>query len=243
MRSLLTNNKLIYLLDEIESKLGPIHIGEMSREHSEIARCSMSWYPEKGWHLLVPRNIPPSQSTICHELAHLVLLIEGWPIFIINNLIQHRTPEYETFSMLTNLILHIDVWDIVKKMGYDELQDYRPGLESLINDIDNKSIFNLTHPDLMTSFRAAYIAQALLGPKDDELIIKLEYTSIKSMPTEFELAQDIVDIFQKYVPLNPEKCLDCFSEVLRKLNLNTELFKAITNPVLERDFRLKFLSQ
>ncbi|HHW7209483.1 TPA: hypothetical protein ACU15Y_002577 [Escherichia coli] len=241
MRSLLTDEKLINLVDEIEKHLGSISVGQMSEEQNEIARCSMAYSSDAGWTLLTSARDSLTPPTICHELAHLVLVIEGWPIFSVHDSIPHRTPEYEVLKMLSNLIQHIDVWDIVRGCGFDETTDYTPGLEQLIMDIEGNNMFNSCRPELITSFRAAYIAQALLGPSTETLINRLESSASRTMPEALSLAQNVVNIFNRYKPLDPQKCIECFTEVLYALNLAHRFLTLHTTTTIESNFRSRFI--
>ncbi|WP_130237096.1 MULTISPECIES: hypothetical protein [unclassified Escherichia] len=60
MRELVTDVQLLYLLEEVEKRLGPISLEIMPHEHRILARCSMSFTTEKGWTLL---HIPEKETS------------------------------------------------------------------------------------------------------------------------------------------------------------------------------------
>ncbi|HDL6876203.1 TPA: hypothetical protein PXL76_004299 [Yersinia enterocolitica] len=242
MRALVNDEKLIGLLNEIESYLGPISLATMPIEHRHLSRCSISFIPEHGWILWhIPEKIT-SQATICHELAHLILLIEGYPAFIIDSPIPNTDYLFQTTSMLKNLVLHIEVWKIVKLLGFDEIPDYKPGLEYLISQVQNSNLLIDARPNEIIQFRAAYLAQGLLNPAESETIALLRETASQTMPEELELADSIIRIFDNLSPLSPKSCAEALSEICALLKIHRGMLIASWPDRPVPDFRSRIIN-
>ncbi|MCV5639499.1 hypothetical protein OFN49_31940, partial [Escherichia coli] len=84
--------------------------------------------------------------------------------------------------MLTNLVLHIDVWRIVETMGFDEIPDYAPGQEDLILQVQESRLLSDALAAEVLPFRAAYLAQGLLCPSKLETRIRLRNAASRTMP-------------------------------------------------------------
>lgn len=241
MRELVTDAQLLYLLEEVEKRLGPISLEIMPHERRILARCAMSFTTGKGWSLLHIPEEETSQATLCHELTHLILLIEGWPAFIIDS--QLPTSDYliQTTSMLTNLVLHIDVWRIVKTMGFDEIPDYAPGQEDLILQVQESRLLSDALAAEVLPFRAAYLAQGLLCPSKLETRIRLRNAASRTMPKALELADAIIQVFEKHHPLSPQSSAEVLSEICALLKIHRGILIASWPDTCEQNFRDRFL--
>lgn len=240
MKHLLTDARLLSLTNEIEAHLGPIGIGEMEPAHREIAMCSMS-YDNGNWSLLIDPTREIDQALICHELAHLILIIEGWPALSIATSIPERTPHYEVLSMLKNLMLHIDVWDIVKKMGFNEIPAYYPELLNLCDDIENSRMKHSAYPELQTPIRAAFIAQALLGPCPDETRARIIESAKITMPEALDSATRAISAIKSHCPLDRKKCLQGLVDLMNELEILPTFYTLHEFEVLDEGFRKKFI--
>lgn len=241
MREFVTDARLLYLLEEVEKRLGTISLEIMPHERRILARCSMSFTTGKGWSLLHIPEEETSQATLCHELTHLILLIEGWPAFIIDS--QLPTSDYliQTASMLTNLVLHIDVWRIVETMGFDEIPDYAPEQEYLILQVQESRFLLDAFPAEILPFRAAYLAQGLLCPSRSETRIRLRSAASRTMPKALELADTIIQVFEKHYPLSPQSSAEVLSEICGLLKIHRGILIASWPDTCEQNFRDRFL--
>lgn len=242
MKHLLTDIKLVNLVNEIEKLLGPIGLDEMEDIHKETALCSVTSNLDGGWILLIDSNRELPQSLICHELAHLILVIEGWPGFTVSDSIPKRTNEYEVLSMLSNLILHIDVWDIVKKMGFDENVNYLSGQQGLLSKIKDATLFSHARSTLVDSFRAAYIAQSLLGTGTNEYKEQIAFFADRTMPNALKLAKEVVKTVKDSQPLTAESCPDVLLKIFNIINIEPSFLTLHKLDVIEDGFRQKFIS-
>ncbi|MGB7400340.1 hypothetical protein [Castellaniella sp.] len=242
MRQLITDKKLLYLLEEIEQILGSISLEIMPHDHRAVARCSMQFDPRKGWILLYIPESETSQATLCHELAHLVLLIEGWPAFKIDSPLPKSDYYRQTMSMLTNLVLHIDVWEMVRKLGFDERPDYQPDQDYLISQIQDSCYLWNGRPQDIQSCRAANIAQGLLCPSEEAARKQLRTAADKTMPEALGLADSIIHIFDRLSPLSPKASAEALSEICGLLKIHRGMLTAIWPDTHRPNFRNRFFT-
>ncbi|MFS1582929.1 MAG: hypothetical protein ACL7AY_09005 [Candidatus Arsenophonus phytopathogenicus] len=242
MRKLITDKKLLFLLDEIEVILGPVSLGIMPQEQRVLARCSMQFNSGKGWTLLHIPESETSQATLCHELAHLVLLIEGWPVFLIDSHLPASDYLIQTVSMLKNLVLHIDVWKIVKNLGFDEKPDYKTEIDYLISQVQESHLLIDALPTEILHFRTAYLAQGLLCPSELETRTQLHNAASCTMPKALELAGSIIQVFERLSPLSQQLSAEALSEICGLLQIHRGILIASWPDILEQNFRSRILS-
>ena len=214
----------------------------MPQDHRALARCSIQFTPETGWTLLHIPETETSQATLCHELAHLVLLIEGWPAFVIESQLPTSDSLYQTVSMLKNLVHHIDVWGIVKSLGFDEIPDYKPGLDDLISQVQESRLLINAYPSEILFFRAAYLAQGLLCPSEPETRTRLRNVASHTMPKALELANSIIQVLETHSPLSPRSCADSLSEICALLKIHRGILIASWSDMSVQNFRSHIFS-
>jgi len=241
MRNLITDAKLEKILDKIEETLGyKIQAKIMPAEHRELASCSINiennifsfWY--------IDEDIP-IQQTLCHELIHIVLFLEGYPAFILND------PSWETWqyrtqivSMLSNLVLHIEVWKITDALGFREHDYYH--LYDLLAAVENLTLcVKALDPRITLHGQAAYLAQGLLSPAEEGIKTKVRLAAMEKMPRALELADAICLVFDKYLPLSPQACVSALGDILDIIGCPREILLPVFPPVVDMYYRYKIL--
>jgi hypothetical protein len=240
---MLTAPKLIVLLDSIEEYFGyKIEKRIMPTNHQALARCSISFIEEK-WILLYIPNTQVSQSTLCHELMHLVLFIEGFPAFRIAEIWEYTDTRNQILHMLCNLILHVDVWNLTKHYGFNESHDYESDIINLlIPQIKNGtlSLFRDINIEVVFVGRTCYIAQALLCPINSDIKNQIAIFSELYMKNEYQMAITICKVFDKYNPLGPDDCIRILNEILDIINAPHEIVQIVFPEKSTPDFRRRF---
>lgn len=240
MRTLTQDKVILHLLDEIETYTGKISLSVMPEDHRALARCTIRYTPEDGWMLWHIPEVKTSNATLCHELAHLILLFEGWPAFIIDSDLPKSDYLIQTVSMLTNLVLHIEVWRVVKSLGFDEIPDYEPGLHQLIFAIKSGRLLSGAYTNEILPFRAAYIAGGLLCPAKLEIQKLLRDTASRTMPEALELADSIVRVFERLHPIDPKSSAEALSEICERLQIHRGILIASWPDIVDLHFRKRF---
>jgi hypothetical protein len=86
MKRYITDTKLLKILSMIEKWIRyPIWAVPMPEEMRRSHMAAVAVAPLFGhmWQFLHnPGELPPSQFTLCHELMHIILGIEGWPVLL-----------------------------------------------------------------------------------------------------------------------------------------------------------------
>jgi hypothetical protein len=142
---LIADSRLLSILAVIEEYLGyKIETAPMPQDHKALAACSLHLENNKFILLYIEDELP-LQETICHELMHIVLSIEGYPAFRFINLFFWYPTEYRTqiVTMLSNLVLHIEVWKLTDTLGFNEQNYY--SLTELIRRIESSILFQDAH--------------------------------------------------------------------------------------------------
>jgi hypothetical protein len=231
------------MLEEIEKFLGyPIKAEPMPLGYQKLASCSINFSPERGWCLWYIPETKANQALYCHELSHLVLLIEGWPSFIVDTPIPKEDYRINTIHMLTNLVSHIEVWKMVRLLGFDETTYFDPGLQELIQLVESGHLLIGAYPTTILPCRAAYLAQGLLGPAESETQMRLRNVASHTMPQALELADSICQVFERLEPLSPQLCVEALSDICGLLKIHRGILIASWPDRVDPNFRSRILA-
>jgi hypothetical protein len=241
MRNLITDLKLFKILDMIEETLGyKIQAKIMPPEHRNLASCTMN-IENNIFSLWFIDEALPLQQTLCHELIHIVLYFEGYPGFIITDPFW-ETWQYKTqiVTMLSNLVLHIEVWKITDMLGFREHDYYH--LVDLLEAVENITLFDKPiDPRIILPGQAAYLAQGLLSPAKEEIKTKVRLAAMEKMPKALELADAICLVFDKYSPISPQSCVAALGDILDIIECPREILQPLFPPVVDMYYRNKLL--
>lgn len=126
----------------------------------------MSISKRDKWTLLYIPELQQGEATFCHELMHLVLWIEGYPAFSFDEKWTYLNTQREVIYMLSNLVLHINVWNMTYQYGFDEKADYK--IADLIKSVQEDSPPACIDPGILLAVSSSFLAQGLLMPASSE---------------------------------------------------------------------------
>ncbi|MGL4982394.1 MAG: hypothetical protein ACRC4W_06045 [Treponemataceae bacterium] len=229
-KDFVTDEKLLQILAIIEDELGyQITAEPMSEDHSKSSYASIA-IGVRGAILLYPSHQKPAQETLCHELMHVVLWLEGY------NLVVGITEEIdyiiEIKNTIASLVLHQEIWKMTKELGFNEEKLLDPSL--LINQINNHH-----QESLLTNFRTtSRIAQALLSPISKQKKEQVCDAAVENIPRLLEKAVKWVAIISDCEKLTPQAYEQATSTIIETIinqkpnfllvnNKNTEIRKRL----------------
>jgi hypothetical protein len=227
MRDLITDFKLLKIADYIEHLLGyQIEAEIMPDDHRFLASASMQLQNEKFnfWYI---EEEPPIQPMVCHELMHIILFLEGFPTFILTDPYWYPS-EYrtQTICMISNLVLHIKVWELTSRLGFNEHEHYI--LDDLLAEVKAATLFQKArNPQIILPAQGAFLAQGLLCPAADETKKKIREAAKQTMPRALELADAICGVFSEYTPLVPKTCADALYKILDLITCPREILRPV----------------
>ena len=199
MRDFITDQRLHKALDEVESWMGyVIPAVPMPLQHQEYARGSMKFNEETGsFEFLYIANEPLNQAGCCHELAHLMLWINGAVIKYDYSLpipAIFYTPTIRLFLHEIWLYMqHVPVFNFVKGLGYDEIPDYAshaPSLVALIRQNQFDPAMNVPSWDPekdKVRCQAGVLVKHLALPMAEETRDALKKVAQEKIPQSLEL--------------------------------------------------------
>jgi hypothetical protein len=211
MRELITDQKLLKILDIVENKLGYIITKDiMPEQERPICQCGIR---EKEGKFLLKYFLDeiPDHATLCHELMHIVQYFDGFPLrydylSAINNI------GLMIIRFTYNLILHIDIWEFVETLGFDESNFYN--IDNVINFFKNYEIENWAKNPWEIVFISFDIAQALLRKNIEEKKEQLISVTNQNLQQSLQLAKHIINIINKYDKINPMTFPSAFFAIL-----------------------------
>ena len=227
MRDFISDSGLHKALDVVESWVGyTIPATPMPLQIQEVSRCRMHLNEDTGlFELLFIKEEPQSQAVYCHELSHLIVWINGAVIkydFMPPIPGVFFFPPVRFFNeQIWSYMQHIPVFKLVEELGYDEIFDYTPVVESLISCIQQ----NLLFPDMdARSFapgkeqvlcQAGEIVKHLSFPVAGETRDALRKAAREIIPQSLKLADTILSTLGPRTLLGPQEYQEYLSEIHR----------------------------
>jgi hypothetical protein len=243
IRGFIKDNLLHKILDEIEIWMGlPVQFKCFPEEMSASTKAAVTY---DGGHLTlyVPQKSKPSQITICHELVHMCLYVEGWPRFAW--WIDDKNEEwlYTFATIIVDLVQHVVVWPLVSQLGYSDDRAFTLDIKDyFIPHIQSRLFFIQYNRQKRCKTLAILLAHALLSPADKKIKADLRKLVTEEMPEALEFADDIIQDFESAKPFTPQSCVNALFQVFEKIETDKELL-CITYPDrIFPEFRQRILS-
>jgi hypothetical protein len=232
MRQLINNIKLHSILNTIENTLGyQINAEAMPEENEKFAAGSINYNLNlQQWIFLYKASNKFDQTTICHELMHLVLLFEGWPLIF-----NKSNPEifyYYTTKLLIELPHHIEVWNLVNKLGFEQ-NNFNYVLDKTIYDISTFHFHSYT--DCIPE--TANIVQSLLCPANTSKKLLLRNIAEIHLPEALRSADIIIQIINEYSPDFPKSSVDAVFSILKFLNIDYQYIDVKHFDIINPNYR------
>jgi hypothetical protein len=233
----IANEKLIFLLREIENFLGyKIKAEIMPPEDRVYVRMAVSKRDE--WTLLYIPELPQGEATFCHELMHLVLWIEGYPAFTFEENWTYLNLQRAVIYMLSNLVLHINVWNMTYQYGFDEKAEYK--ITDLIKSVLEDSPPAWIDPGILLAVSSSYLTQGLLMPARPEEKQELRGIAAKKIPNSLKFADSMISTLHKFFPLTPESTIKALQALFDIINVPKGIINPIFSERIAPDFRARF---
>lgn len=185
----------------------------LSANNAGMMHCGVFLHSGRWEFHHIPENALTA-SCICHELMHICLYLEGWPIFYRKINIVEGSYEHIILSLLLNTVQHVELWDRVRILGYDndvqnEIHDVQFVLLPRLRD---GSLYSQAPSMPRSSLIAACLTQALLSPLPRQVKREIRRVAQQKFPRPMELCLALSDLLDKARPLSGQSSV----EVLRK---------------------------
>lgn len=225
MRDFVIDPKLHKALDVVEDWMGyAIPAAHMSLQHQMDARASMKLNENTGlFELLYIDDEPLNQAGCCHELAHLIVWINGAVIKYDFDCPFHpllaSDPVMLFLKTIWKYMQHVPVFKFVHDFGYDEIPDYDTFVPSLITLMQqnqfNPAIWLPSWDPARDQVRcqAGYLVQHLALPITNEMRATLRNTAQEEVPQALELADAILSALGQRTLLGRQEYEEYLSEI------------------------------
>jgi len=166
MKRFITDDKLIEILARIEKWIRyPVCAAPMPEKMRQSHKAAVALMYGHMWHFLY-REVP-SQFTLCHELMHIILGIEGWPMLSTPELLRLDRARDTLFDVLINFSQHIVINERMHLLGYKEMDELQQGQGSR-PDSNNQGQAQTALPQansVEVKVHALHAAELLLSPQ------------------------------------------------------------------------------
>jgi hypothetical protein len=110
MRRFTQDEKILAFIDIVEKQLGyQIPISTLTEYQFKRMPCGVQRRDGKWIFCYYPGESYTS-SLLCHELLHIVLVIEGWPYILVHNYAHGSHDTTYITDIISSLFLHAEIW-------------------------------------------------------------------------------------------------------------------------------------
>jgi hypothetical protein len=247
VRDLISSPRLHKILDAVELKLGAkIGLETMNPERRRlITHTSCAIFEdrrENGFTLAYIPEKTPSDVMLCHEIAHVVLCVEGFPNLRIPEMLIKYPSLFEMAHYIFNTLLHLEIWALGEQLGFSEAEQYDLDIrQKLIPNIESGYFNRLSINE--RCLRVFYLLLAsFLSPAPDCTKNLLQAVSDKNFPDIAAQVHVSCELCRSTLPLKPEAFPELFHEVLSRLRFDSKIL-SLKNNILhpEPNFRTRIL--
>ena len=230
MRNYIDDDRLLFILDELEKHFGyPVH-AKAAAPNSWAVQAIFEGDDDENdykWIFLTGGRFA-TPETLCHELLHLVFDIEGWPILYSRIDLRENLYVKELMKIVGSLPQHIAIWTRQCELGFERqiAVNYSVQCANMCRMAINRTMVQgLSEQDSMR-LRSAQIAHLLLLPQQDTITdILLQHTETH-WPDLLPIANEIVEIFNRHMPMTPISGVAATSECCTLLGVPDGAFVA-----------------
>ena len=225
MRNFIKDAFLHWMLCEIEGWLGYTISASPLAESLHSTHAARVGRLDGKWHFQCNPSAPPSQFIMLHELMHVVLHIEGWPIWATHNSIMMDTLLDELYCRIINFPQHVIINDrmhILKSVILDEQTQAKGSIgDSEKNQERDYPVFR-QEISIQTKIDALVAAEIMLSPHGilpdniDRAVLQ------RDDPQCWILADSICREVERHRPLHRESGVDLLYKILETLSLTKE---------------------
>jgi hypothetical protein len=199
MRKYATDPKILAILNIIEQKLDyEIRSDPLSLVQKRMVNFGVQFKNGK-WIFLVPEDRHISQSTLCHELMHICMAIEGFPGTRLSLDIKPASPEHAIYFILFNTILHIFVFERVSLLGFDnDIAEHTQEVKDVfLPQLRQCLLFQGVREPLRTNLTAVTLAQILTQPLPSMIHQDVIQTAQQEAPNALKRTLQIQEVMCK----------------------------------------------
>jgi hypothetical protein len=233
MRRLIKDEKLLAVLGVIEEEIKhDIVEAEMSEEMAALYTCGVSRH-EGQWLFLHETNRVYSDTTLFHELMHVILWIEGWPNYYIRQYYTRKNPEYhekwrgldKMAELAVNILQHPTIWQRGNQYGYSEMDEWN-------RQVSDDEMFSGHHTtewedrfveEYLIGGQALHLAHAMLSPAALKLKSDLKRQAQSHLPKAFQIVEHICCVQEQLGKFFPESFDDARKKVFEATNMPQDI--------------------
>lgn len=203
MRRFAKSRKMAILLEAVEKALGyPVRALPLNRESSGLYEVASNINSDGYWELRVLPGATVNENILCHELMHMVLSLEGWPIHLMHERISSNSWERLVITQIFHNLAHSLIWPRVSALGY-------------LNE-EEKEFLNLLHPSYLKNLYSHYpqagrsrlisniLQSVLLFPMNETAKTQILEKASRECPAAMALAEKADKAMSRFLPLTPQ---------------------------------------
>lgn len=241
MENFIHHKKIAYLLNEIDSYLG-YHIQAIPMHPLESAyrQCGVQLVDGKWTFQYVPGDIP-SQDIICHELMHIVLSIQGWPVIAARTGLP--SPVHTVLGLLAPIGEHTCIYGMVSALGYNPIpNDAGSTPKDLIHSMIGQQLVAAFAPVQRPYAGAIFLCEALLSPHSEEDFDNIILSAQKWMPESYLMAIRMASIYKNNFPITPDNHISTLREAMGVVALPEDIVAPIYPQKIGQNFFDKIMN-
>jgi hypothetical protein len=236
MRRYIRDDKLHAVLTALEDWYGyAFGAAELTGQMRKTHRAAMD-RKEGKWIFLHNPDDPPSHVSLCHEMMHIVLFIEGWPAWEVFPLSIKDSIDNMFFDFLLNFAQHILISQRVEVLGYTEADRIEKDMDKFALSNREKQTVHLHHHLPWLRIQALIVSELLLAQSDLHAKKRFRNFLQQYRSQMLLLADAICDAVAKRQPLDWQSSEYLVYDILEMLEMPKGILRPLRSDNICHDF-------
>jgi hypothetical protein len=225
MRQYIQDRKLHSILTAIETHLGYTISAVILPKNMHKTHGAAVGIENGKWQFQYNPGDYPSHATLCHEMMHVILSIEGWHVWQIFPFVPDGYFEILSYDFALTLPQHFCINRRVEVLGYMEREEFEKDMCNFAHAIQEKQPVPPAHQVHFYRIQVLSIAHLFLAPSAHRAKVSFRNALQQHRPRMLSLVDSICEVVLKWQPLDSQSSEYLVYDILEALGMRKEILR------------------